>query len=136
MRKKSGSFFTGKGLIVTEDVPKGTLLLAEKAYAIAFEPTDDSLRTHSLNLIGNGMITNSNVLCIIEAIQKLKREPQTANQLYGLYAGKETSNMPMPQEGVIDAGRIERICSLNSYSPFDCDSRHVKRFYLNRDKYS
>jgi hypothetical protein len=110
---------------VTEDVPKGTLLLAEKAYAIAFEQTDDSLRTlYSVNLITNEENNGSKLLCMIEAIQKLKREPQTANQLYGLYAGKETSNIQMPtMEEVIDAGRIERICSLNSFAP--CDGRNV-----------
>jgi hypothetical protein len=111
---------------VTEDVPKGTLILAEKAYAIVFEPADDSLGTlTSVNLITNETNKRSSVLCIIEAIQKLKREPQTANQLYGLYAGEGDPSWQMPaMEGVIDAGRIERICSLNSFAP--CDGRNVK----------
>jgi hypothetical protein len=113
---------------VTEDVPKGTLLLAEKAYAIAFDNVDDlSLRTLcSVNLITKEANMSSNALCIIEAIQKLKREPQTANQLYGLYVGKQTSNIPT-MEGVIDTGRIERICSLNCFNPRDDRKVKIKR---------
>jgi hypothetical protein len=89
---------------VTADVPTGTLLLAEKAYAFATDELD----------IG------CEVLFKIEAIQKLKREPQTANKLYGLQAGKGADrNMPMPLEDVIDTGRIRQICELNCNRPDD-----------------
>jgi hypothetical protein len=83
-------------------VPKGTLLLAEKAYAFATE----------------GAIF-SDVLFMIEAIQKWKREPQTAKDLYGLMGEGIDRNMPMPMEGVIDTGRIKRICYLNCNKPDD-----------------
>jgi hypothetical protein len=69
-------------------------------------------------------------MCIVETIQKLKREPQTAKELYGLYAGNETWSMPT-MEGVIDSGRIERICSLNWFNPID-DDRKVKLLYFTQ----
>jgi hypothetical protein len=71
---------SGKGLVVTEDVPKGTLLFAEKAYAIAFERADDPLPLQSLNFVTNELNNGTNVLCIIETIQKLKREPAANRQ--------------------------------------------------------
>jgi hypothetical protein len=94
--------------------------LAEKAYAIAFEQADNPLPLQSLNFVTNELNDGSNVLCIIETIQKLKKEPQTAKELYGLYAGVGDPSWTMQtMEGVIDAGRIERICSLNSFAPSD-----------------
>jgi hypothetical protein len=109
---------TGKRLVVTEDVPKGTLLLAEKAYAIAF--------------VTEQMPNSSQLICMIETVQKSKREPGTAKELYGLYAAGEgvEPNMPMPMEGVIDTGRIERICSLNCFESFDDRETNYVCFHL------
>jgi hypothetical protein len=123
--------FIGKGLLVTEDVPAGTLLLAEKAYAIVLEEgNNDTTKSlsYSLNLVTHELNTCKQLMCIIEAIQKLKREPQTAKELYGLYGGDEAWSMPT-MEGVIDSGRIERICSLNWFNPID-DDRKVKLLYF------
>jgi hypothetical protein len=122
----------GKGLVLTADVPKGTLLLASKAYAVVFdEKSDDDdippVILNSVNLVTNEVCECSKLpLCIVETIQKLKREPETAKDLYGLYAGNEDRNMPTI-EGVIDSGRIERICSFNAFAP--CDSRNVNIFH-------
>lgn len=77
----------GKGLIVTEDVPKGTLVLAEKAFA--FASCDDF--KGNLTTVDQFGIPAPNFktlgLLIIETIQKLQRNPQQAKMLYSLYAG-------------------------------------------------
>lgn len=78
-------FFIGKGIVVTQSVSKGTLLFASKAYAIAF-PSRSSIILNT-NLITNETQKGTQVQCVIESIQKLKRSPSTAAELYALWAG-------------------------------------------------
>jgi hypothetical protein len=119
---------------VTQDVPKGTLLLAEKAYAMASQ--QDLIRMSSMkkvrgyNLITNELNETSQMLCKTEVIQKLRREPNTAPALYGLYAGEGVDRtMPIPMDGVIDTGRIERICSLNWFGTDSSDEDQMVNFF-------
>jgi hypothetical protein len=119
---------------VTEElVPKGTLLLSSKAYAIGFVRYEDNTCTtmsQSLNVIKKmaAIKQRSHMLCMLETIQKLKREPQTAKELYGLYAGDEFDRQNVPMEGIIDTSRINRICILNGCEPMD--DRKVHFFHI------
>jgi hypothetical protein len=105
---------------VTEDVvPKGTLLLASKAYAIGFEGPQNA------NMVDKMSVEQrTQRMCWLETIQKLKRVPQTAKELYSLWAGDEFDRQNVPPEGIIDTGRIRSIVIMNGFEPMD--DRKVK----------
>lgn len=106
----------GKGLIVTENVSKGTLILVEKAFTITFDDdykgnmksinstrkeTMHSFKTHGLNMI--------------ETIQALWRNPYKAEMLYSLYAGPDfpRANEQMPPNGMIQVSSLLKKHILN-----------------------
>lgn len=101
-----------KGLIATKDVKKGTLLLSSKAYTMAFKDPENFLL--GLNMITNKWDSSTHILATIETIQKLKKNPQTAKELYALYAGDLKRDVEIP-DWVIDTGRIEQILCFNSF---------------------
>uniref|UniRef100_A0A914CFG9 Tetratricopeptide repeat protein n=1 Tax=Acrobeloides nanus TaxID=290746 RepID=A0A914CFG9_9BILA len=102
----------GKGLVVTQDIKKGTLLFASKAYSMAHEKFMNYPKSQGYNLFTDEVICNTQFGLITETVQKLKRDPGSAKELYALYAGELKRDEMLPN-GVIDAGRIEQICSLN-----------------------
>uniref|UniRef100_A0A914DRS6 Uncharacterized protein n=1 Tax=Acrobeloides nanus TaxID=290746 RepID=A0A914DRS6_9BILA len=111
----------GKGLVVTEDVKKGTLLLVSKAYALSYDKNEDKTLCVGFNMMTKTCVSTTQVHVIIETIQKLKKNPQTAKELYSLYAGDLDRDEKI-SAGVIDAGRIERICLYNCFgSSFEYD---------------
>jgi len=109
---------SGQGLIVSEDVKAGTLLMASKAYAIG---SSSGIQDFSLlvciDLITNTANRSTQARCIVDAVQKLRRNPQTAEEVYSLYAGEEDAERVPPPAGVIDSGRIERIHCYNAFMP-------------------
>ena len=88
----------GKGIVVKEDVKKGTLLLAAKAYASDFQ--------HDASVDGLGFLGQL-------VIEKLEKNPQTAKDLYALKAGDLSRDVEIPF-GHIDVERVEAIC-LNNF---------------------
>jgi hypothetical protein len=110
---------SGQGLIATEDVKAGTLLMASKAYAIG--NANNVRRDFSLlvcvDLITNTANRSTQASCIVEAVQKMRRNPQTAGEVYALYAGEDDAERVPPPPGVIDSGRIERIHCYNAFMP-------------------
>uniref|UniRef100_A0A915DCI8 SET domain-containing protein n=1 Tax=Ditylenchus dipsaci TaxID=166011 RepID=A0A915DCI8_9BILA len=104
----------GKGLVATRDVQKGTLLLVSKAFCLAFE---DDLKADlcSITTFERTMETKKQALCIIKAIQMLRKNKHKASDLYALFAGDMPRGVEIPS-GVIDTARIEKICTYNRIS--------------------
>lgn len=108
----------GNGLVAIRDVKAGTLLLVSKAYATGSSGPRDN-HPLSFNFLVDGLkrpdFTSTGV-CINNAVQKLRHNPQTAGELHSLYAG-DSGEMDgeLPAEGVIDVGRIQRICNYNAF---------------------
>jgi hypothetical protein len=81
------TFCADKGLVVSGGpVKKGTLLFAEKAYAVGLPCMDLAC----MNWVTMEPSYASQVDCIIETVQKLCREPSSATELYSLWAGAGT----------------------------------------------
>jgi hypothetical protein len=104
--------------VATEDVKAGTLLMASKAYATGSSGPQDR-HPLSFNFLADGVkrpdFTSTGV-CIHAIVRELRRNPQTASELYALYAGDEGEvGDGLPAGGVIDVGRIQRICHYNAF---------------------
>ena len=110
----------GKGLIASEDILKGKLLMVSKAFSISIKKLRDennNIQKSSLfclNLITNKIDTETKTLNLIETVQNLRNNPQRAKELYSLYTGDLNRSEEIPN-GVIDIGRIENICCFNSF---------------------
>lgn len=108
----------GQGLIATEDVKAGTLLMASKAYAVgSARDVQSGTVLLSVNLITQTANRSTQAQCTVAAVQKLRRNPQTAWEVYAIYAGEDDAERVPPPAGVIDSGRIERILCYNAFMP-------------------
>ncbi|KAI1698325.1 SET domain-containing protein [Ditylenchus destructor] len=107
----------GKGIIASRDIKKGTLLMVSKAFSMIYDEDHPGIDLLSTNLITKIADMKCSALNVIGTVQTLLRNPQRADELYGLHTGKnfeETGEVP---KGVIDVGRIESICSMNGFEP-------------------
>ena len=77
---------------MTKNVEKGTLLLGSKAYVLAVNRNERELNQTSINMISKEINYGTEIRCISQAIQMLKRNPRTAKDLYALWAGKVSVN--------------------------------------------
>ena len=76
----------GKGYVATEDIAKGTLLLAEKAFSCAFDDEFEGTLI-CLDTITNVRQDPSQLLTILGVIHNLRYNPSKTRQFYSLYAG-------------------------------------------------
>uniref|UniRef100_A0A914EKB5 SET domain-containing protein n=1 Tax=Acrobeloides nanus TaxID=290746 RepID=A0A914EKB5_9BILA len=106
----------GKGLVVTRDVPRGTLLLVSKAFNLTYDQDRNNSHLIPYNMLTKEMDTGVEAVNILETVQALKRNPQRTRELYDLYAGDCNRDEEIP-EGVVDVGRIENICTFNAFMP-------------------
>jgi tetratricopeptide (TPR) repeat protein len=90
----------GKGLIAITDIGRGTLIMAEKAFAVGWE---EDGRSYHENYFGK----------LIRAIQD---NPQRHEQFYSMYCGADYDRNERLPVGVVDVGRIHMISSLNSFA--------------------
>ena len=87
----------GKGIVVTKDVKKGTLLLAAKSYVTDF-------RAHNVGKL---------VQMIFE---KLQKNPQSKNELFSLYAGDSfPREESIPTDPKMIEERLVKIVQLNAF---------------------
>ncbi|KAH7731125.1 TPR domain protein [Aphelenchoides avenae] len=107
----------GKGLVASRTIKKGTLLIVSKAFSLACENEWEDGRTFAQVTVGKANdVSKIHLINSIGVIQGLQRNPHRAAELYALYAGDLPRGTNIP-EGIIDAGRIERICCYNSFTP-------------------
>ena len=92
----------GKGYVAIEDIAKGTLLLAEKAFSMAFDDESEGILL-CLNTITNVSQDPSKLLAILGVIHNLRYNPSKTRQFYSLYAGSgfSRSNGQQFPEGTI-----------------------------------
>jgi hypothetical protein len=90
----------GKGMIATVDIQPGTLILAERAFAIGYEGDDRSAHTNFLT-------------AVVHAIQ---RKPHKTAEFYRLYAGPNYDRDAEMPAGIVDVNHINTIIGMNSFS--------------------
>ena len=86
----------GKGYVATEDITKGTLLLAEKAFSSAFDDEFEELFIR-VNMIENFKQAPTGMLKILGVIHNLRYNPSKREAFYSLYAGPDFSRPSQQQ---------------------------------------
>lgn len=97
----------GRGVVATEDIAEGTLLLCSKAFAIVFEDERKE---------GVEVSTNASILAKI--VCKLQNEPLATADIYNLYAGPNMPPIPVNRTNtteniLLDINRIKNIVYQN-----------------------
>ncbi|KAI6177647.1 SET domain-containing protein [Aphelenchoides bicaudatus] len=93
----------GKGILATENIKKGTLLSVSKAFAIGYQK-DHRGYLMAVNLIRDHADGAANKLQMIRVMEKLRKNPSRAKEVYSLFAGKLPRDENIP-EGIIDTAR-------------------------------
>jgi len=105
-----------KGILATENIKKGTLLIGSKAFSYVDEDLErDKLTVVTANLIANRVEGHAHSMNIIQTCLKLKDNPDKSEQLYALYAGEDEDRRKAIPEGIVDAARVAKICSFNAF---------------------
>ncbi|KAI1703543.1 SET domain-containing protein [Ditylenchus destructor] len=107
----------GKGIIASKDIKKGTLLMVSKAFSMIYDEDFTGIDLLSTNLITKIADMKCSALNVIGTVQTLLKNPQRADELYALHTGKNFEEASEIPKGVIDVGRIEKICSMNGFEP-------------------
>ncbi|CAG8533245.1 6404_t:CDS:1 [Ambispora gerdemannii] len=100
----------GRGLVANCDIPQHTLLIVSKAFEIVF----DQEVPECLNLNFNRKIMNDakSTELVTLIVQRLRAEPQLAQEIYQLYAGPTMipgKDLDEKTLNIIDIERIEKI---------------------------
>uniref|UniRef100_A0A914Z667 SET domain-containing protein n=1 Tax=Panagrolaimus superbus TaxID=310955 RepID=A0A914Z667_9BILA len=107
----------GRGIIASEDIKEGTLLVVSKAFST-------SLCQDFLSLLGTIQsfkkqgATADQLLQVTQIMKNLQLNPQLGKEIYDLYAGDLEQNVDIPF-GVIDAARVQQISACNTFGTTD-----------------
>jgi hypothetical protein len=105
----------GRGLVTIAAVSKGLLLLVSEAFVIANAPTN--LVLLAVDADRGVRCPASQYLAVMKSVQKLRKNPQLANDSYTMFSGESDQGVAVP-EGIIDTARMERI---HRFSAFGID---------------
>ncbi|PVH83807.1 SET domain-containing protein [Cadophora sp. DSE1049] len=113
----------GRGLVTTQNVKAGDLLMCEKAFSHAHAEKSSNLDIPTadigilVNLGTNRLTMGTHVSQLTEIYQKLTNNPSTAPQFLDLYRGSYERAIEPAIDGspVVDSFLIERIVSLNVF---------------------
>jgi hypothetical protein len=106
----------GKGLVETADVPMGSLLLAETAFALS-----DDVEDVGYDVRSGEMTPPCYVRLVSRVVEAGERCPNS--RLYSLYADTDYDRGESVPVGVVDTARIERICNFNAFA---CENELLK----------
>uniref|UniRef100_A0AC34FZV2 SET domain-containing protein n=1 Tax=Panagrolaimus sp. ES5 TaxID=591445 RepID=A0AC34FZV2_9BILA len=113
----------GRGIIASEDIKAGTLLIVSKAFASGY--SQDFLGPMNSATAKNVAQT----LLINKAMKNLQKNPHRAKEVYDLYAGDDDMEKEEIPEGIIDAVRIIQIVEFNAFG-FDGEANIEANLYI------
>ncbi|KAH7407333.1 hypothetical protein BKA64DRAFT_705742 [Cadophora sp. MPI-SDFR-AT-0126] len=113
----------GRGLVTTQSVKAGDLLMCEKAFSYAHAQHSGSLDAPTgdigilVNLGTNRLTMGTHVSQLTEIYQNLMHNPSTAPEFLDLYSGsyQRASEQSVDGAPMVDSFLIERIVSLNVF---------------------
>ncbi len=73
-----------------------------------------------MNMITKRVDLNTQVFNVIKTVINLKNNPKMAQNVYSLYSGSSDCEINVPY-GIVGTGRVERICSLNTFAGLNED---------------
>ena len=107
-----------KGVIATENIKKGTLLVVSKAISAVFH--SDMLKSRSIctkiNVVSNCLNLNDGSQNFVNTVYSMQSDPELAKQIYSLYPGTEYDRNEKINEFIIDISRVEHIQKYNSFA--------------------
>jgi hypothetical protein len=107
-----------KGVIATENIKKGTLLVVSKAISAVFH--SDMLKSRNfctkINVASNFHDLNDGSQNFVNTVYSMQSDPQLAKQIYSLYPGREYDRNEKINEFIIDISRVEQIQKFNSFA--------------------
>ncbi|CAF4436120.1 unnamed protein product, partial [Rotaria sp. Silwood2] len=105
----------GRGLVLTEDVRKGQLLLCSKAFSITY-PTECS-EVYHFNAVTKLVETGDHGVNTAQVINKLQNNPSLSSSFFQLYAGQHRigETPPTATAEAIDSFWVSDICSMNTF---------------------
>ena len=104
-----------KGVIATEDIKKGTLLVLSKEISAVFSNEKEKNTFSRVNTATNSYDLNDGSMSFVNTVYKMQSEPEVAKQIYSLYSGSEYNRDEQVDELVIDISRVDQIHKLNSF---------------------
>ncbi|KAI6171541.1 Isoform A [Aphelenchoides bicaudatus] len=107
----------GKGVVAKNDISKGTLIMVSKAFSTGYKKDFDGMLL-TLNVIRKGQENAASKLQIIKAIEKVRKNPSTAKEVYSLYSGDFSRDEDIPNDAA-DVARIEQVSAYNRFGDYE-----------------
>jgi hypothetical protein len=107
-----------KGVIATENIKKGTLLVVSKAISAVFHSDinkNENLCT-KINLVSKRSDFNDGSQNFVNTVYSMQSDPELAKQIYSLYSGTEYDRNDKTNEFIIDISRVDQIQKFNSFA--------------------
>jgi tetratricopeptide (TPR) repeat protein len=108
----------GRGLVATEDIQPGQIVVISKAFALAKLKKNQEVEQLSLNLDTKRMNLPGHEALVAQIANRIYFEPESGEEFYNLFAGPELGTLGHEPWKVtsVDLKRIDRIVNLNSFS--------------------
>jgi tetratricopeptide (TPR) repeat protein len=108
----------GRGLVATEDIQPGQIVIISKAFALAKLKKKEEVVQISMNLDTKRMNLPGHEALVAQIAYKIYFEPESGKELYDLFAGSELGILGSEPWKVtsVDLKRIDRIVNLNAFS--------------------
>jgi len=114
----------GLGLVATEDIEEGTLLMASKAFEISYENNTSFRSSMSFDWSRRKMYSQTHMEMVTSVIQRLKSEPQLKEIFYQLCDGERIdmyTRLSDTHSDGVDVQRVQAIVDLNAFETVSID---------------
>ncbi len=105
-----------KGVIASQDIKKGELLVVSKAISSVFIDKNSKNYNIQINMPKNSFDMNDGSQNFSNIVYKMHSDPGLAKEIYSLYAGPDYARNDKINEHVIDISRISAIQKYNSFT--------------------
>ncbi|KAI0335693.1 hypothetical protein GY45DRAFT_1350859 [Cubamyces sp. BRFM 1775] len=133
----------GRGVVTTQDVKTGDLLLVTKPFASVYAPDlPNDHFTVTLDLLSRTKRERTDSLLLSRIIEKIYGNPDLRDEVFDLYAGRgypaPPDTYPPPAASAvpvdllhpkvdIDIAQLEAICTYNNFCPFRLDGPQMDK---------
>jgi tetratricopeptide (TPR) repeat protein len=107
----------GRGLIATEDIQPGQIVIISKAFALAKQNQNEEVAQFSMNLDTKQTNLPGHDALVAQIAYKIHFEPESGEEFYNLFAGPELGSLGSEpwRATSVDVKRIDRIVCLDAF---------------------
>ena len=107
----------GRGIVASQDISPGTLIIAAKAFAVVYGTEHDSINNCiHLNISSNKVISPQQYQLISRILARMENNPSLSPSVYQLCSGNENEYFTNIDSNVLDPNLINKICQKNAFS--------------------